>query len=268
MPRFLLKEFEDMDHFLYYFDISNANVHFQEHFVNKGHSNSLNVEKGYYSPFTEKLLSNMIEEPFSKIVRTLKATDFDQLPLDFGADFRRDVLTFVGALFFRDKKMLEVIEANSSSFKELPKQFQHDLTISLLNTNDVAMMFDGWIVTFLINHSQVPFVLPISGIYGGSKIYGCSAGILPITPHLAITLIKGNHNNFPISNNQIAILTTDSNCVIQDSNCRAFSWQYLLGQGYIVSSNKQELLKMTKYWYDNRENFNFPSNRQVLLPSS
>jgi len=257
MPNFLLKEFEDIGHNLYYFDISNANFHFREYFIKKGHSKSLNVEKGYYSQFGENLLSKGSEEPFSKIVRTLKATDFDQSPLYFGSDFRLDVLTFIGALFFRDKKMLEVIGANSLFFNAFPKQFQHDLTVSLLDIEDIKRMFYDWTVTFLINRSRVPYVLPISGIYGGSKILRCSAGILPITPYLAITLIKGKNVNFPIIDNQIAILTIDSNSAVQESNCRAFSWQYSLGHGYIVSPNKQELLKMTKYWYENRENFNF-----------
>ena len=68
MPRSALKYFEDNKHQLYFIDIEqmmSQGKSSDDHInlVRKGHSKSLNTEKGYYSDFTEAMLSEEIERP-------------------------------------------------------------------------------------------------------------------------------------------------------------------------------------------------------------
>lgn len=73
MPKFMLKRFVNEEKYFYYYDVANESI-------SKGYPKTLNTRLGFYSSDMEKLLSQKVEEPFSKITKFV-----DQIKLENSA---------------------------------------------------------------------------------------------------------------------------------------------------------------------------------------
>ena len=120
----------------------------------------------------------------------------------------------------------------------ISKQVQHDtvVALSLKNLEELSYI-DNRFVTFTINQTNVPFVLPTCDIieyaYGP---YNCIS--LAVTPKILVTLIDNEHKcDFTRDNNRICrIIINDTNDILI-FNESAFENQKKLGCGYVVSSD-------------------------------
>ena len=104
---------------------------------------------------------------------------------------------------------------------------------------------DDYFVTFAVNRSQTPFILPMCGLYN-FEINGIGTVFLPISPELSIVLVKNEGKELLIKNNIVSMyLVTDSSHATW-FNKRAFAVQVKAGYGYVVSSNKVALEECLK----------------------
>lgn len=235
MPRCVLKNFEDDKQTLYYYDFKSKNI-------KRGRAASLNTEFGYYSLKTENYLRDHIEAPFGKVMAYLKKITVEDT---FALDnlFIEDIRNFLYALLSRGTDMISSINRNSVFFQFFQKREQHDYAVTkgikLAKERD---LLKDWEITFLINDSNVPFILPLQGIYQfGTKRKGCSCLNFPITPNLAITLFHKNYTEWFVENGVVKLfyLTEDEDAQIL--NLLAFRAEENYNKKCVISNKKEEL---------------------------
>lgn len=235
MPRCVLKRFEDEYHRFFYYDVSKNII------GSNGHAKTTNTQSGYYSDKAEQYLSDDIEAPFSKVLQFVDRTDFDAPVFQVDNNFSTNVKSFVYALLARDPKLLSQINSNSMFYQFLPKQSQHDFAavegIRLARENG---FFDAYNVTFSINKTIKPFLLPICGIYS-YKIKDVIHINLPITPQIAITLVAPKEVPALIKDNIISMYLIEEELILKRLNGFAFKTQCNTGWGYVISPEKNVL---------------------------
>lgn len=187
MPKFMLKHFEVNNKYCYY-DVKGNFI------GTKGHAVSTNTEKGYYSSDMEDDLNTLIETPFSRLLysiynnihseKTFVLTDEDILVLKnfaIATVARSPVLheTFMKQPFYHAQFFMNIHDA----------QFMHDQAVrSGMYTVINNGYLDNYIITFLENRTDVPFVLPVRGLYSFLEI-GKPILLLPLDPHTALMYI-------------------------------------------------------------------------------
>ena len=238
MPKLLLKRFSYSDEgFHYYLDVLQG-------YIGRGHFRSTNTEKGYYSETMEEILNESIETPFSRILQMLDGIDFDSGTFNLDLKFEEATKLFLYALLARNPKMIDKGMDESIFLQFLCEQDQHDLMV-LSGVDEAGKMrlFDKYIITFTINKSNVPFVLPISGLYYYS-IDGVEHINLPIGPNLAITLVDKDHADKILQDGVVKIYIINEDRHVNKINSFAYRSQCKMGYGRIISNNKEALLMM------------------------
>lgn len=239
MPRCVLKRFENECHSFFYYDVTKGII------GSNGHAKTMNTQLGYYSNEVEHYLNDNIEAPFSKVLQFVDQTDFDAPVFQVNNDFSTNVKPFVYALIARDPRLLSQINGNSLFYQFLPKQSQHDFAavegIRLALENG---LLDAYDVTFWVNKTKKPFVLPMCGIY----LYKSKDVIhinLPITPQIAITLLESKGLPTLIKNDVISMYLIEEELIINYFNGLAFRTQCNAGWGYVVSPEKNVLEELS-----------------------
>lgn len=235
MPKCVLKRFENKNNNFYYYDVRKGFI------GSNGHAKSLNTELGYYSANTEAFLNKNVEKPFSDLLQKIDKIDFSSPSFDMTTEMDGVVKRFIYSLVVRSPQMIEATNRNSVFYQFLPLQEQHDYAVEAgLFFADNSGLLDDYFVTFAVNRSQTPFVLPMCGLYN-FKINKIGTAFLPISPELSIALVKNNGKELMIKNNMIAMfLITDRNQATR-FNKRAFAAQVSAGYGYVISSDKTAL---------------------------
>lgn len=186
MPKCILRQFEDEKHFVYFWNLKKG-------WIQKSHASSINTEQGYYSKQMEEYLGSQIETPFGRVLELIKSIDYlsPNLSMTYGA--KEVVLRFAYALFARNPSLLDHIQRTSFVFQFMPEQNQHDLVVVWgMAGAKKCQLLEDFEFTFIENHTEVPFVLPISGLYSAG-VDGDISFVFPITPHYAIMFM---HKSF------------------------------------------------------------------------
>ena len=236
MPKLLLKRFHNKyNHFCYY-DVMNKYI------GTNGSANSMNTEYGYYSLSTEHYLRDNIETPFGNILAYIERMDFNQDTFSISSNFNKITRDFIYALMARDPVMLQSMQDGSVFAQFLPARDQHDYAA----VNGVAIarkseMFSDYILTFMINRTGIPFVLPIGGLYNYA-LNGHSVINLPISPQIALCLVhNGYADRLIYDSGVVSMFSIELPDMIMRMNDFAFISQKQRNWGYVVSPERAEL---------------------------
>ena len=160
MPRFLLSRFENEHHSFFYYDVSKGFI------GTNGHAKTLNTEHGYYPNEIEKLLSDEIEKPFSQILRFIDLLDLEQPSFTMNTIDENNIKQFLISLIVRSPLFIDSIGKNSVFFDFFSQTDQHAMAILQgMQEAQKLKLFDDYRVTFTVNKTKKPFILPISGLY-------------------------------------------------------------------------------------------------------
>lgn len=247
MPKLLLKNFQNRYNHLCYYDVSKQLI------GTKGSAKSINTEYGYYSENTEKYLEQQIETPFSNILKYLDEIGVaDKKIVPVRTNITEVIFDFMYSLVARSPSFHEMINESDSFLSQLPKEEKRDYIIKTgINTSRENSIFSEYIVTFMFNKTDVPFVLSMNGIYN-YILNGNNVVNLPITPKIAICLIHKNYASRIINDDgSISMFEITNPKDIMTMNRRAFSFQVIHGWGYIVCPEKTELERLVEIFNQN-----------------
>ena len=229
LPKFLLKRFEDERHFLYYLGIEKDST------VKISHAKSLNTKKGYYSPEVERYLQINIENPFSKVLKVIDSADYDLNDVYIDNEMADIVKDYALSLYSRSPFAIESLNETSIYFRLFPIQDKADIAVSLSQeTGTKNNIFQEYQVTIMINKTNVPFVLPLSGMYGfekSSKKYI----LMPVSPKRSLVLIE-HEKKVPRK-----IFEIDDDSIVNFFNLKAYKHQCNQQYGYIICDRKDTL---------------------------
>ena len=109
----------------------------------------------------------------------------------------------------RSQNMLDSVTKSSAFFQFLPKQAQHDnVAVTGIHIAQNRGLFDDWQITFMINDSNTPFVLPQNGIYQfGLRTCEDACLNLPITPKISIVLFPKKHIDKFVDGNMVKLFS-------------------------------------------------------------
>ena len=182
VPKCVLKQFQDEKYFVYFWDLEKG-------WILNRHAESINTEEGYYSEKMEAFLRDNIETPLGHILGFIKRIEQKDPRFTMGNEKKDIIRRYVYALIARSGKMLTLINEKSIYAQFLSKQEQHDhAVISGLQGAVDLDLFGNWEITFIENHTSIPFVLPLCGTYSFS-FNGDTMFSVPVTPHYAITFM-------------------------------------------------------------------------------
>ena len=241
MPRFLLARFENEHHSFFYYDVPKRFI------GTNGHAKSMNTEHGYYPNEIEKLLSDEIEQPFSQVLKFIDSLDLEAPSFTMTSIDESNIKQFIVSLIIRVPLFVDSINKNSIFFQFFSPADQHTLAIAQgITEAEKHRVFDNFRVTFTVNKTAKPFVLPIGGLYSYSLNGYVHVG-LPVSPQIAITLIENAGIPFleKKSITRLYLITEDK--YVAELNRFAFQEQCKRNDGYVISPVKdvlEELLPM------------------------
>lgn len=235
MSRFLLARFENEHHSFFYYDVEKGFI------GSNGHAKSMNTEHGYYPDEIEKLLNTEIEEPFSQILKFIESLDLDKPFFAMTNTVESNIKKFLVSLMIRSPLLMDSINRTSAFFQFFSPADRHTLAITQgIMEAEKQKVFDRYRVTFTVNKTEKPFVLPISGLYSYSLNEYVHLS-LPISPQMAITLIE--HAGIPFIEKdgitRLYLITEDK--YVTELNRFAFREQCKQGYGVVISPTKEAL---------------------------
>lgn len=236
MPKCILKRFENPRFNSFYsYDICG-------NFIKKnGHASFTNTESGYYSTTVEQYLNQSIETPLSNALSALDNIDFYQPTISIEVSHLNAIKQFAYSLISRDPIAHKAMNNNlviSKIFFEITAQDAHDImAVYGPELAKEAGLLEEYILSFLINKTEIPFVLPICGLIG---IHNGSY-YLPISSNIAIIMMREGEINKHNSDNRIARFYIANPAVLKSYNDYAFVTQVMRQWGYVVCNNRQEL---------------------------
>lgn len=231
MPYSILKNFENERHKLFYYDVKNNIIRF-------GHARSLYQEYGYYSADTEDFLSKYVEGPFGKIAKFVECTNFSA-PVQVPANMNDIIMRYIHALIARGPSMLSLIDQNSVFFQFLRQRQRHDLAVrEAFGLAQASGLFSEYLITFMVNSTDLSFVLPTGGLYTFKNIINC-----PITPYRAVTLVKKGSSvaSELLDGDTCRVFLANSKEHIMKMNIRAFFEEIHKDSQYIVAPQQKAL---------------------------
>lgn len=231
MPRCVLKHFCDEKNFLYYYD-------FNYNAIRKGGAKSINTEVGYYSIDTERYLNKEVETPFSRIIDFVKTIDIGGPSFRVSDDFHDDVRKYLYALLSRSEMMQKSIGKSSVYYQFYSKQDQHDIAVGYgIETMKGEGFLKSHIITMMINKTEIPFVLPMQGLYEFQ--YDKMRCInVPVTPQYALTLVDSRTAEDLIKDGVVKLFYVEKTEIAKELNRTAFNYEKTGNRRAVVSNNK------------------------------
>ena len=240
MPKCVLKRFENLNRSFYYYDVEKGII------GTNGHAKTTNTQFGYYSEEVEKYLNINIEAPFSKVLQFFDNTDFDEPGFYISPELQQRVKIFIYTLIARDSGITSKVDAYSIFWDLLTEQSKHNF--AAVKGAELAQeqgFLDSFIVTFSINKTEKPFVLPMCGIYS-YMLRDTRHVNLPVSPKIAITLAEQKGMPRLLNGNVVAMYAIEEETIVDRLNGWAYQTQCNAGWGYVVSPEKsvfEELLR-------------------------
>lgn len=239
IPRCVLKQFEDSNHFVYWFDCSTFRA-------KRGHAKTINTMKGYYSEDLEKYLSEQIEQPITTIINELKAIDKANPSILITETMQKAIWLYFYSVIERGKQVHTRIE-NESQYLQMfsNEEKRNRAIIHGIEDAQYFQWFHEWTITFTINMTTNPFVLPLSGFYTyGIRNYNVIC--IPVTPYIAITLVPIAYMLRCANSNGKKMIKIEDPAIITFLNKRALAAELESNKTGIVSVAKQILDDLTR----------------------
>ncbi len=241
MPRFLLARFENERHSFFYYDVKKGFI------GSNGHAKSMNTEHGYYPDEIEKLLSDEIEKPFSQVLKFIDSLDLEKPFFTMTNTDESNIKQFLVSLMIRSPLFMDSINKSSVSFQFFTPADQRTLAITQgIMEAEKQRVFDRYRVTFTVNKTEKPFILPISGLYS-YRLNGYAHVSLSVSPQIAITLIENDGIPFVEKEGITRLYLVMQEKHITKLNRFALQEQCKQNYGYVISPVKdalEELLPM------------------------
>lgn len=241
MPKLLLKRFHNDKHKFYYYDVPGCYI------GKNGTAESTNTELGYYSAEVEQFINDTIESPIGKILAYVDEKGFDKETLSVTSKIDETVKNFFCSLISRDPSLIKKMHEEGSLITLFSERDQHDYAaINGILLSQEANVFSEYIVTFMINRTTIPFVLPVCGLYSFS-FNGHTVINLPVSPETAICLIHRDYAERLLhKDGAISMFEISDEVVIHRMNGWAFSAQLKQKYGRIVCPSRNELDRLKK----------------------
>lgn len=240
MPKCVFKEFAKDNNGFYKYNIQNS-------VINRGFPKSTFTEEGYYSDTMEKKLNRFVETPLKKLLDFARELPTQSLPIVLDGEIKDIALVFVKSLIARSPNLYSAVQKNSFFFQFASIQNQHDIIVNYaMSEKKMEELFDKFDISFMINETATPFVLPTRGIYE-YQINDVLCMNVPLNTQCAIflkekgkTIHKSNYDEA-----EIAILPEGFDDVAMKINSYALQRQRQDGIGYVVSHDYATLSSLT-----------------------
>ncbi len=158
--------------------------------ISRGYPKTTFTEKDYYSDTMEELLCISIETPLNRLyeyIEGFKETDILK-PIIMDAEIVEIVATYVKSLIARNPRLCDMVNEDNIWTSYMSQQARHDITVFYaMQEKTMDNMFDKFDVSFMINETETPFVLPTRGLFEFC-INSIQCMNAPLTPWCAIML--------------------------------------------------------------------------------
>lgn len=237
VPKVVYKEFLDGCDFYFKYDV-------KRDIISRGTPRKTFTEKDYYSDAMEKKLNILIERPLKELlIFCREIVNCDEIIVE---DYLKEIAWgYFTSLFARNPKMCRNVYEESVFFQFLSPQQQHDVTVDLTMPGFNDCDFTQKIaLSFLINRTSVPFVLPSRGFYEYT-INDVTCYAIPLNPYVCLNFKeKDKEIHRGIDENSYLMIAPDMSDFVYKLNEFAFIRQKNDALGYVVSSDKNMLEKL------------------------
>jgi len=247
IPKCVFKKFVNSKQYFYKYNVKNNEI-------TKGYPKSTYTEEDYYSKATEKALNLYVETPLYKLFNFVNELPKLSIPITVENDIKEIAWVYIKSLIARSPTLYNEVMENSVFLQFSTKQTQHDIIVDYtMKTHDNKLFSDKFDLSFIINETKTPLVLPTRGLYEYST-NGVICINSPLNPYCAIllkekgkTLLKEN-----IGENEIVLVQKNSDDIIMQLNNYAFQKQVQDGVGYVVSHDKKILEELKNEIFKNK----------------
>lgn len=243
MPKCVLKQFVItsglLKNWFFYYDI-------EKDVITKGSPSSVNTQADYFSKFAEEELSKRIETPLGKLISILNKNLFsNNEEFILKQTHNRTIYNYLYSLLSRSPKMVENIKNGMFFGGWLTDQEIHEIaTFDGLKIMQENKEFKEFSITFVVNNSEIPFVLPICGFYAFATKEEEAIIQLPITERISIRLFMNKYMDRYCHGGKIKQIYVNEEDIIKRMNSVALREQTRYNVGYIICSNKEELQRL------------------------
>lgn len=242
LPKCILKQFENDNHELYYYDGNEKNHN--RNIIKTGHAKTLNSELGYYSEATEFALSTKIEQPLSELLQFVNTTNFDGSQFYLDSKYKKIVLRYIYSLFSRSSQLLSAIKKESIFFQFFNQQVQHDIAVmNGIYFADEMELFKDKYLTFMVNQTDNPFIITLFDFFD-YKQDDYQYIQIPLTPKISAVLVKEEWVKNTSENGVIKLLTVLDSDILFSINKLACKRELKNGRKICISNDKEYLRKI------------------------
>ncbi len=231
LPKFIIKNFSQKNGRVFYYDLKKDAIKM------KG-PGALGVEEDYFSKQIETKLNKEVETPCSRILSKMKKESINNIKLSEKEEY--DIKKFFSVSMFRSNFASEDFRYNSIFAQWLPDQITHDFLVDASLDGEIIEYVNCRSVSVLNNQSEISFVTSRNG-YTIISANNFELIIMPFTPFRAIALIPMDREE---KNTIIPIPDPDD---IKYINEQIASFEYIYNKDFIISTNKEELLRLQTY---------------------
>lgn len=219
----------------------------EKNIISRGFPRSTYTEEGYYSETIEKALNKYVESPLKKLIDYAK-----KLPKESVFILDENIIEiaklYVKSLFARSPIVCKNVinESIFLQFIEMTKQEQHDIVVDYAMSNTIIDRINlEYDYTFMVNHTQTPFVIPTRGMYEFA-INSVQCINVPITPWC--TVLMKQKGKTLLGEDVIAdtavIVPTELDDVVMRMNLFALEKQKQDKIGYVVCNERSVLKRL------------------------
>lgn len=232
MPYVVMKHFASRDNFLFYYD-------FKELAIKRGHPNTLNTSKNYYSIEAEQYFSDEIE---SKIGSLIKFLEDDNLRKKKSCEKYDEIaFMYLYSLLSRSSEYL----ATFIDFPLLGRFCDGDderrgliATAGIEASKSSNIFRNMFHVYYMRNISNEEFVLPIGGAMHSAGMIIC-----PVSPNWAILFFD---KEFEKCGRQNFEFEMEDDEIIHDINIRLILQEKSSGNQFVISRGKELIKDLVK----------------------
>lgn len=245
MPESVLKHFSIQTGVnkgkIYYYTFETKNI-------TLGSPKILNTKENYYSNEVEKYFSDEVETPLGKVIKHLKDSFYEGKGFKFNQKVIDIIFNYLYALLARSPQMTENVRKSLLLNCFFSEQNIHDMSaIDAIKLMQQDQLFkDEFFPNFVLNKTDIPFVLPTCGYYD-YKLGDDEKEIIqiPLTENICISFFKINRLKNNKIDNKPSVFWVDGETV-QKMNNQAFESQKRYQNAYLVSSDRNELERIQK----------------------
>jgi hypothetical protein len=240
IPRCVLAEFVNDKKSFYKYNVENG-------VINVGYPKRTFTSENYYSVAMEKELNRDVETPLKTLLELARKLTTMELPIQLNADILIIARTYVKSLVARSPSLFAHVCKNSVFLELLTLQNQHDIVVDYAMKNKkLSEFYDRFTMSFMINETQTPFVLPTRGLYEYA-LKGELCLNVPLNPRCAILFEENKTGNGTLFlQSSIVVMQSGYDDVVMKMNECAMEKQHQEKLGYVVCQDKSVLRQLSE----------------------